>query len=195
MEKNNFMSNKYGIPEEDEKEIRARDKTCIYCHKAMKKYPNTKGTPGDKATIEHLNNDGPFDEKSNLAICCGNCNSSRNNKELLVWFKTQYCMDRNINEKTVAEPVRVYIRYIEGFINRCVWIFAKTMPEIPHYYILKDDLSEYDKKLFDEFDMFIKKNGYNKKFYSKQYTYFNTGNCRYWIIGNILNRTALEHKN
>ena len=37
------------------------------------------------------------------------------------------------------------------------------MPGIPHYYIVKDDLSNDDKKLFDEFDEYIKMNGYSKK--------------------------------
>ena len=55
------MSNKYGILEKDEKEIRARDKTCVYCHKTMKKW--IKDSRSDSATIEHLNNDGPFDKK------------------------------------------------------------------------------------------------------------------------------------
>lgn len=84
--------------------------------------------------------------------------------------------------------------YIESFINRNKWVFAKTMAEIPHYYIVRDNLSENDKKLFDEFDVFIKKNGYSTKFYSKQYTYFNLGNYKYWVIENILNRAMLEIK-
>ncbi len=104
------MSNRYGILEKDEEEIRARDKTCVYCHKAMKKCSSAKGMRCDLATIEHLSNDGPFDEKSNVAICCGSCNASRRNKELLDWFETPYCIERNINKETVAEPVKKYIR-------------------------------------------------------------------------------------
>ena len=103
------MSNKYGIPEEDEKEIRVRDKTCVYCHKTMKVF-GTKGSRRDSATIEHLNNDGPFDKKYNLAICCSSCNSSRGDKDLLAWFKTSYCIERNINKDTVAKPVKEYIK-------------------------------------------------------------------------------------
>jgi hypothetical protein len=83
---------------------------------------------------------------------------------------------------------------VEKFINRNKWIFAKTMSDIPHYYIVRDNLSENDKKLFDEFDVFIKKNGYIAEFYSKQYIYFNTGNYKYWVIENILNRAILEYK-
>ena len=95
-----------------------------------------------------------------------------------------------------VQNIRPYVKnlLIENFgelINRNKWIFAKTMPEIPHYYIVRDSLSENDKKLFDEFNMFIRKNGYATKFYSKQYTYFNIGDYKYWIIENILNRAAL----
>ena len=68
------------------------------------------------------------------------------------------------------------------------------MPEIPHYYIARDYLSDDDKKLFDEFGTFIKKNGYTMDFCSKQYTYLNIGNYKYWVIDNILNRAALEQK-
>lgn len=84
--------------------------------------------------------------------------------------------------------------HIEKFIKRNKWTFAKTMPEIPHYYVVRDQLSEKDKKIFDEFGAFIKKNGYSAKFYSKRYTYFDIGKFKYWVIGNILNRDKLESK-
>ena len=103
------MSNKYGIPEEDEKRIRARDKTCVYCHKEMREHSLNKGAPKDKATIEHLSNDAPFNDGSTVVICCGSCNASRKNKELLEWFKSSYCIGKGINKKTVAEPVKKYI--------------------------------------------------------------------------------------
>jgi len=186
------MSNKYGIPEKDEKEIRARDKACVYCRKAMKEYSSAQGTPGDKATIEHLNNDGPFNEKSTLAICCGSCNASRGNKELANWFKMPYCKERNINEETVAEPVKEYIRFIENFIKRCAWTFAKTMPQIPHHYVVRDDLSDNDKKIFDALGEYIKRNGYTASFVSKRYNYLNIGDSKYWMIENILNKAKIS---
>lgn len=80
---------------------------------------------------------------------------------------------------------------IENIVNKNKWIFAKTMAEIPHYYIVRDNLSEDDRKLFDEFAMLINKNGYTKEFYSRQYTYYNIGNYKYWVIENILNRAEL----
>lgn len=84
-----------------------------------------------------------------------------------------------------------FVEDFDNFINRSRWVFAKTMSRIPHYYIVRDCLSEKDKILFDKLDIFIRKNGYIEKFFSKQYTYFNMGNYKYWIIENILNRAEL----
>ena len=112
------MPNKYGIPEEDEKEIRARDKTCVYCHKKMQK-PQKGVSRCDWATIEHLNFDGPFYrkdglQKKDLAICCFSCNASRGKKKLEDWFKAPYCLgkDKKIDETTVTKPVKEYFRRI-----------------------------------------------------------------------------------
>ena len=102
------MSNRYGISEKDEQEIRARDKTCVYCRKLMKKSRRSFG-----ATMEHFNNDGPFNEKHSIAICCRGCNSSRGAKELLAWFATDYCRKKNINVKTVSKPVGDYMRLVK----------------------------------------------------------------------------------
>ncbi len=108
------MSNKFEIPEEVEARIRSRDKTCVYCHKPMI-YPYDGNKPRESATIEHLNEKPPFYwndglKESGLAICCGSCNSSRGRMKLLVWFRTPYCIDNDINEKMVAEPVKEYIK-------------------------------------------------------------------------------------
>jgi len=105
-----FMSNKYGIPEKELKQIRARDKTCVYCHKKMTNSKNG-GWRGDWATIEHLNHLPPWNNPKTVVICCGSCNSSRGNKTLLDWFQTKYCLDRNrnININTVAKVVKDYI--------------------------------------------------------------------------------------
>lgn len=106
------MSNNYGLPEDKVDEVRARDKTCVYCHKSMTD-PKDRGSRTDWATIEHLNHLPPWDNPSTIAICCASCNSSRSDKRISDWFKTQYCIERNINLETVAEPVRKYINKYE----------------------------------------------------------------------------------
>jgi hypothetical protein len=107
------MSNKFGIPENELQKIRTRDKKCAYCHKEMI-FPYNINNRKDSATIEHLNFDGPFYWKKGLqakdiVICCGSCNSSRGIKKLNDWFKTKYCIERNISAKTVSEPVKKYL--------------------------------------------------------------------------------------
>jgi hypothetical protein len=102
------MSNAYGISKQDEREIRERDKRCVYCRILMKQPPDAMGASG--ATIEHFNNDGPLTKKYNVAICCRRCNSSEGNKTLSEWFKTEYCDKNKINEKTVSKSVKQYRR-------------------------------------------------------------------------------------
>jgi hypothetical protein len=101
------MANTYGISEQDEREIRARDKKCVYCRILMKQYPHAICASG--ATIEHFNNNGPFKVKYNLAICCRRCNSSKGTMSLSTWFKTPYCRRKQISKEKVLKPVREYM--------------------------------------------------------------------------------------
>lgn len=102
------MSNTYDISKQDEREIRARDRTCVYCGILMKQNPHAMSASG--ATIEHFNNDGPLKKKYNAAICCRRCNSSKGTLSLSTWFKTRYCREKKINEETVSKPVKEYMR-------------------------------------------------------------------------------------
>jgi hypothetical protein len=104
------MSNNYNIPDWLEKKVKDRDNKCVYCHVKMKVYPNAKGTPGDKATFEHIDNDGPPSE-ANIAMCCASCNSSKGVKKLLDWFDSPYCKERNINTTTTADVIRRFINH------------------------------------------------------------------------------------
>jgi coenzyme F420-reducing hydrogenase gamma subunit len=81
----------------------------------MKAYIGVKGCPPDKATIEHLNRNGPFYwreslQEKHLVIACGRCNSSRGRKRLGDWFASAYCREERINSRTVAARVKQYFR-------------------------------------------------------------------------------------
>lgn len=107
------MSNNWNIPGWLETKVKDRDIDCVYCNVKMKEYPRAKGTPGDKATFEHIDNDGPPSE-ANIAMCCASCNSSKGVKKILDWFDSPYCKERNIGRKTVADVIRIYIENIYG---------------------------------------------------------------------------------
>ena len=106
------MLGKYGLKKEDLERVRLRDETCVYCHKKMI-YPYNPNNRQDSATIEHLNHLPPWDNPKTIAYCCGSCNSSRGPKKIRDWFKTKYCMEKNININTVAKPVKEYVLNIE----------------------------------------------------------------------------------
>jgi hypothetical protein len=103
------MANTYGISERDEQRIRIRDKHCVYCGVRLKNSPWC-----DRPTIEHFNNDGPFDSYANIAMCCRGCNSSKGVKPLLAWLASSYCQEKSITLKTVAPIVRRYLRSLQS---------------------------------------------------------------------------------
>jgi hypothetical protein len=104
----------YGIPDRVLSELIARDKSCVYCQKTMI-YTYQARNCKDFATIEHLKFGGPVYwseglREDGIVICCMSCNSSRGSKKLTDWFKSRYCIDRNINTDTVAESVKIYLQ-------------------------------------------------------------------------------------
>ncbi len=99
------MTNNYNIPNWLEEKVRNRDKFCVYCHAKLEEHPHTNGTPGDKATFEHIDNDGPPSEE-NIAMCCASCNASKGVKKLLNWFDSPYCKKKNISKETVANIIQ-----------------------------------------------------------------------------------------
>jgi 5-methylcytosine-specific restriction endonuclease McrA len=112
-----MIRNQFRIPKDVILRLRARDKKCVYCGKRMLLRFDVSRRR-DCASIEHLNCNGPFywDEdgqlkEQDLVLCCGSCNSSRGNKTLREWFASPYCIERNINSRTVAAPVRRYLRH------------------------------------------------------------------------------------
>lgn len=108
------MANRFGIPNDVEQRLRSRHPVCAYCRREMVTHARESGCPKDKATIEHLNRNGPFYwleglREDELVICCGSCNSSRGRKLLLDWFQSSYCRAEGIGVGTVAPEVRRYL--------------------------------------------------------------------------------------
>jgi hypothetical protein len=81
----------------------------------MNAQPGVSGNARGKATIEHLNREGPFYwpeglEERHLVIACGQCNSSRGRKRLIDWFESAYCAERGISARTVCGRGGQYLR-------------------------------------------------------------------------------------
>jgi 5-methylcytosine-specific restriction endonuclease McrA len=98
--------NNWGIPARLEREVRLRDKECVYCRIPMRESPLPDGLRGDTATWEHIVNNGTLITRENIARCCASCNSSKGTKKLSVWIESSYCKRRGIRPDTVADVVK-----------------------------------------------------------------------------------------
>jgi|SRR5262245_24172130 len=69
--------NRWSIPAWLEKEVRERDKACVYCGIDMLETPPLQGPRKAVATWEHIINDARLICRENIARCCAACNSSK----------------------------------------------------------------------------------------------------------------------
>ena len=99
------MKSQYGIPGAVLAELRLRDQNCVYCGVFM---PDRKDStdPRHYATIEHLY--PPGDDPTWISWCCNGCNA-RHRLPLREWFTSRYCVERSINEETVAPIIKQFL--------------------------------------------------------------------------------------
>ncbi len=98
--------NKWGIPAWLEREVRERDKECVYCGTPMLDSPTADGSRKSVATWEHIINDARIITRENITRCCAGCNSSKGQKDLAAWLLSSYCKKRGITKDTVSEVVK-----------------------------------------------------------------------------------------
>jgi len=98
--------NRWGIPGWLEKEVKARDKACVYCGIQMIEKIPRGGPRKAVATWEHIINDTSIVTRENIARCCAACNSSKGTKNLSDWMQSSYCEKHGINENTVSEVMK-----------------------------------------------------------------------------------------
>ena len=84
-----------------------------------------------------------------------------------------------------------YSKRIKKFIDNVNWAFAKTMPEWPHEYIVKNKV---DQRLFIETVRHIREFGYKNYFYDKPLTYFEEDSLIYWTMGAPINETTIINR-
>ena len=97
------MANNWNIPEWLEKEVRKRDKTCVYCGV---EFTSTKVSKKTAASWEHIINDAKIITRENIALCCCGCNASKGQKQLSVWLESKYCKERGITPESLAPTIK-----------------------------------------------------------------------------------------
>lgn len=74
------------------------------------------------------------------------------------------------------------------------WIYAKTMPQCPHWYTFRKDW-RFDHVLpFEDAVQYIRDHCYEEKFYSKTMQRLNINDFKYWSMGAPLNETILINR-
>lgn len=84
------------------------------------------------------------------------------------------------------------ITYLDSIFSSQEWIFAKTMPDNPHWYTLRRKWN--DDPLFDQAVSLIRKCGYRKKFGKTWYTQININEHFYWTMGAAIDKTILINR-
>lgn len=97
------MANNWSIPADLEKEVRDRDKVCVYCGAPFLSH---KESVKASASWEHIVNDASIVTRENICLCCRGCNASKGQKPLSVWLQSKYCQERDITPETVAPIIK-----------------------------------------------------------------------------------------
>ena len=101
------MANNWNIPPRLEREVRERDKVCVYCGG---EFTSAKFSKKSAASWEHIINDAKIITRENICLCCCGCNASKGQKQLSVWLQTKYCKDRGISPESVAPIIKQAIK-------------------------------------------------------------------------------------
>ncbi len=81
---------------------------------------------------------------------------------------------------------------VQEFFESHTWTFAKTMPESPHWYIVRSNTIDFN--TFIEVVRFIQQNGLPSKFEGATYNYLHLGEYKYWSMGSMPEETILINR-
>ena len=81
---------------------------------------------------------------------------------------------------------------VSELLEQAEYRFAKTMPQYPHWYTLRDIWIQ--QRQFEAVVEAIRKYGTEREFLGRTYIYFDVGDWTYWTIGASPKKTVLINK-
>jgi hypothetical protein len=84
------------------------------------------------------------------------------------------------------------IRTLRALIESSRWIFAKTMPHIPHWYSLRREAP--DEARFEWFVMFIRERGERRRWGPYNHHYLDLDGWSYWTMGAPVEQTIVINR-
>ena len=87
-----------------------------------------------------------------------------------------------------------FIEVASNLLNH-QWVFAKTMPEHPHWYTLRKNwIDDPLGKTFEWIVQYMRDNGYSEKFFRTSYMRWRLNEFKYWTMGSPLHETILINR-
>jgi len=80
---------------------------------------------------------------------------------------------------------------LRAFVDEQRWTFAKTMPEWPHEYIVRERV---DERLFEDLVRHIRGHGREGRFYERVLIYYEEAGMVYWTMGAPLTETTIVNR-
>jgi hypothetical protein len=81
--------------------------------------------------------------------------------------------------------------YLRQFIDSEQWTYAKTMPDWPHEYLVRERVQN---NYFERAVKHIRAHGFDGRFYSKVIRYFEEDGLVYWTMGAPLDETTIINR-
>ena len=91
-----------------------------------------------------------------------------------------------------TEAFKAGLAYAKDFIKNNSWRFAKTMPEHPHWYVVKESCS--DPKAFEQVAIFIRRYGFDRYFFEMLLRYLLIDGYEYWTMGSPIAETIIINR-
>ena len=86
-------------------------------------------------------------------------------------------------KKRLAKPSRDEIARARAYIKSMDWVFSRSMPQWPHWYLVRESGSARE---FDFIARLIKKFGYSDKWGNRSNSYLVIEKFKYWVDDDVL---------
>ena len=80
---------------------------------------------------------------------------------------------------------------LHNFVREAKWTYAKTMPQWPHEYIVRERV---DENLFEQLIRHIRANGREGAYHQEMFIYFEEDGMLYWTMGAPINETTIINR-
>ena len=90
----------------------------------------------------------------------------------------------------MSEPIRLPSD-LRRFVDGETWTYAKTYPEWPHEYLVRDRV---DGKVFEALVRHIREHGSPQRFYDCTFIYYLEDGLLYWTMGEPIEETVIINR-